>query len=120
VEAKTDLVQGLRFLVPVPELLGYLQQALLGFDGGTELAQQEMHRPFARVDRHPGCRFHRLPKPLTHVQRPAIVLAGFLVCIGLLRLLPGFDQILQRLLPHLPALVMIGEHLIGLRQAFGV
>ena len=28
-EAKTDLVQGLRLRMPVPELSGYLQQALI-------------------------------------------------------------------------------------------
>src|SRR5215471_11733519 len=50
-EAKTDLIQGLRLLEPVPELSGHLQQALMGFDGGTELAQHEMHRPFAGIDR---------------------------------------------------------------------
>src|SRR5215510_6783068 len=83
VEAKTYLVQGLRFLVPVPELSGYLEQALMGFDGGMELAQEEMDRPFAGIDRHPGRRLHGFPKPLTHVQRPAIVLAGFWVSIGL-------------------------------------
>src|SRR5215475_312314 len=37
-EAQTDLVQGLRLRVPVPDLSGHLQQALMGCDGGMELA----------------------------------------------------------------------------------
>jgi hypothetical protein len=92
----------------------------MGFNSGTELALQEMHRPCAGRARHPGRRLHRFPTPRTHVQRPGVRLAGFLVRIGLLRLLPSFDQILQRLLPHLPALVMIGEPLIGFLETLGV
>src|SRR5215831_7956676 len=58
-EAKTDLVQGLSLPVPVPELSGHIQQALMGFDGGTPLAHEEMHRPFAGIDRHPSRRLYR-------------------------------------------------------------